>query len=282
MKQGSFIIRIFIAGIISLFPLCGVASDNQKGKEAYPGIETQKEKTVVTPLSDDQKEKPIQKASEAQDKKSVTSISVAVYKPPVRGAPGGRVGGGTRGVGSEINALSVIAPDDVGLTFQEQPTLYWYISKSTNYPIEVTIIEDQAIYPLLEKRIGHPVKPGIQHFSLKDSNVRLSTGTQYRWFVALVYDPDHRSKDIVAGGMIERIQTPEDLQAKLSQIDRGKTPNIYAEEGIWYDALMAISDLIDASPHDTILRKQRASLLEQVGLPEIADYDMKQGVPVTQ
>ena len=53
-------------------------------------------------------------------------------------------------------------------------------------------------------------------------------------------------------------------------------PSIYAESGIWYDAIMAISELIEASPKDMNLRKQRAGLLEQVGLPEVAEYELKQ------
>jgi hypothetical protein len=279
MKHRSFIMQILLAGFILMFPLYSIASDNPKGKELYPTTETQKGKTVITPSSDDQKEKPFQKDLESS-KKPITTVSMPVYKPPLRGAPGGRIGGGSRGVEKELTAPSVLAPDHVGLTFQEQPNLYWYLPKSTSYPIEVTIIEDQAVYPLVEKRINLPVKPGIQHISLKEYDVHLSIGKQYRWFVALVSDPDHRSRDIVAGGIIERIELPESFRVKLAQTDRRETPNIYAEEGIWYDALMAISDLINASPNDTILHKQRASLLEQVGLPEIAEYEMKQGSPV--
>jgi hypothetical protein len=39
--------------------------------------------------------------------------------------------------------------------------------------------------------------------------------------------------------------------------------------------LTSISELIDAAPNDRVLRQQRASLLEQVGLPEIAEQDMR-------
>ena len=54
-----------------------------------------------------------------------------------------------------------------------------------------------------------------------------------------------------------------------------QAPNIYAEAGLWYDALTAISDLIDTSPNAPALRQRRASLLEQVGLREIAEHDMR-------
>ena len=279
MKRRSLITRFVIAGIILMFPLSGVASENPQGKEEYPPVEIQKEKKVVTPPLDEQKGKTLKKGLELQGKKSVTADNMPVYRPPLRGAPGGRVGGGSRGVGDELTTLSILAPNHVGLTFQEQPTLYWYISKTTRHLIELTIIEDQAIYPLFEKGIDPPSQPGIQHIRLKEYGVHLSPKTQYRWFVALIPDPDQRSKDIIAGGIIEHVEVPEKLREKLLQADKRETIYIYAEEGIWYDALMMISDLIEASPNDTILHKQRASLLEQVGLPEIAEFEMKQVFP---
>jgi hypothetical protein len=57
----------------------------------------------------------------------------------------------------------------------------------------------------------------------------------------------------------------------LAQAEKGEIPQIYAEAGIWYDALMAISDLIDARLEDGVLRKQLSGLLEQVGLSEVAE-----------
>ena len=41
---------------------------------------------------------------------------------------------------------------------------------------------------------------------------------------------------------------------------------------------MAISELIEANPNDMNLRKQRTALLEQVGLSEVAQYEVKQTV----
>ena len=43
-------------------------------------------------------------------------------------------------------------------------------------------------------------------------------------------------------------------------------PIVYAEAGIWHDALAGLSDLIDAQPDNKALRETRADLLRQVGL----------------
>jgi hypothetical protein len=234
--------------------------------------------TFMIPLSsvalDDHQGKPRRQVVESQGQRSAAADGMPVYIPPPRGAPGGRVGGSTRGIGTPPT-LSVLAPDHTGLTVQEQPSLYWYLSKPTTYPIELTIIDDRAIKPLLETRISGPVQPGMQRVRLADYGVRLSPGVPYRWSVALVVDPENRSKDIIAGGAIERIALPEAVRAKLTRAGKTQTPYIYAEAGLWYDAMTAISDLIDAAPNDRVHRQQRASLLEQVGLAQIAEHDMR-------
>ena len=199
-----------------------------------------------------------------------------VYKPPLRGAPSGRVGGGTRGGPSGTDhplVLSVLTPDHVGLTTQEQPSLYWYTSQPTTYPIELTVTENEAVNPMIEKRIGSPSQAGIQQIRLVDYGVRLKTGSVYRWYIAVVPDPDVRSKDILAGGSIERIEPTEALRARLSHASKAELPSVYAEQGIWYDALSAISDMIDADPSNASLHAERAALLEQVRLQEAAAFD---------
>ncbi len=52
-------------------------------------------------------------------------------------------------------------------------------------------------------------------------------------------------------------------------------PAIYAEEGIWYVALSAISRLIDKNPQNKALRMQRAGLLEQARRAREAVFDRK-------
>ena len=83
----------------------------------------------------------------------------------------------------------------------------------------------------------------------------------------MVPDSDRRSKDILAGGAIERVDLQDEIKAKLAKAQNNDMPFIYAQAGLWYDALKAISDLIDAAPQNQELHKQRTSLLTQVGLP---------------
>ena len=189
-----------------------------------------------------------------------------VYKPPRRGAPAGRVGGGTRGIESDKPIIAALVPEQIGLTLQEQPSLYWYLSKPTEYLIEFTLIDEQSVQPILEKRIGFGVQAGIHVIKLADYGIRLATGKQYKWFIALIPDLNHRSKDTIAGGSIERIRCPESLLTKLAQTNKKEVPLVYAKAGIWYEALSTISELIDAEPGSLNLMKMRAFLLRQVGI----------------
>ena len=206
-----------------------------------------------------------------QSKKTDSTASVPLYIPPGRGAPGGRIGGGTRGPQREVFVLSVLAPDHSGFTTSEQPSLYWFISKSTSLPVEFTVMDPHGVQPILETQLPAPVTAGVHQVRLSDFNVRLAPGAAYRWFISVVPDPDRRSKDITAGGAIERVEMPEGLKAKVAQAAKSDLPSLYGEAGLWYDTVAAISELIEAAPQDQALRKQRTALLSQVGLTGITE-----------
>lgn len=226
----------------------------------------------VNGFSQDAKTQPSGQNLKEQSKKTESPASVLVYiPPPNRGAPGARIGGGTRGNQREVFVLSVLAPDHSGFTTSEQPSLYWFISKSTSLPVEFTVMDPHGVQPILETQLPAPVTAGVHRIRLSDFNVRLAPGTAYQWFVSVVPDADRRSKDITAGGAIERVEMPEGLKAKVAQAAKSDLPSLYGEAGLWYDTVAALSDLIEAAPQDLALRKERTALLSQVGLTGITE-----------
>src|SRR5271168_697816 len=66
--------------------------------------------------------------SRLSDGPAMSTDAMPHYVPPMRGAPGGRTGGGSRGIKGSDLTIAVLAPDHVGLTAEDQPTLYWYAS----------------------------------------------------------------------------------------------------------------------------------------------------------
>lgn len=204
-----------------------------------------------------------------------TAAAPPVYKPPLRGAPGGRVGGGTRNTQErDIFVLSVLAPDHTGLTVHEQPSLFWLISTPTALLVELTIVDPKALdpkaaEPLLQIRLPSPVQRGVHRVRLSDHGVRLARGVAYQWSVTVVTDPARRSRDILSSGMIQRVDEDPDLAAKRSSAAAEELVALYAQAGIWYDALETVCDLIERSPDDATLLRDRAALLKQAGLPPV-------------
>jgi hypothetical protein len=212
---------------------------------------------------------PASDKKEAPDK--AAPEQVIIYKPPLRGAPRTRVGAGTRGSG-DAAVLEVLAPDHTGLTTVAQPTLYWYASTPGKARFEVALIDEQGIDPLLEVDADDGRVAGIRHLDLGDYGISLQPGVPYQWSVALVADADNRSSDIVASGVIERIEPEEGLANRIKNSSGMARVNVYATDGIWYDALDEISSQITASPDDASLVATRDKLLEQVGLQAVTGH----------
>ncbi|HKA40696.1 MAG TPA: DUF928 domain-containing protein [Burkholderiales bacterium] len=249
MSKSRAITMLPVMALVITLPLHGLAQEKRETPQPPPAAEPAKP--------------PAASASSA----------VPVYKPPLRGAPGGRVGGGTRGLGAgrAVFVLSVLAPDHTGLTVSEQPTLYWFISSKAPSPVELTVVDPRATKPLMEVRLSSPVEAGVHRIRLADHNVRLEPGVAYRWYVAVVPDANRRARDFLTGGAIERIEPSAELRARLAKAGKAEAPALYAEAGLWYDAIAALSALIESAPGDAALRRQRAAMLAQVGLPEITD-----------
>jgi hypothetical protein len=195
------------------------------------------------------------------------------YEPPRRGAPKGRIGGGTRGPEAREITLAVIAPDHAGLSTKPSPRLYWFLSPATaGAAFEASVIEDGAVDAVLDKPIAAPSASGIQVLDLEALGVRLQPGKEYRWFVSLVAKPGARSSDVVASGKVIFEAPPTELAARVASAAPMARPGIYAAAGYWYDAYDGMRQVRSAAPTDAGLRQAEVSLLTQAGLPQVAGY----------
>lgn len=209
----------------------------------------------------------------ADSDKATAKPAAFSFKAPLRGAPATRVGGASRSAAATAMSVDVLAPNQTGYTTHASPTVYWYVSETINKPVEVTVtgtrLED-AVKPLLELTLQPPISKGIHALRLEDHGVSLMPDVEYQYFVAVVKNYNQRADDVIAGGSIKRVSASADVQAKLKQAGPVQAAAVYAESGIWYDAIDALSKEIAANP---ALRAQRAALLEQVGLNDVAAFD---------
>ena len=190
-------------------------------------------------------------------------------------APKVRVDGRVRGADDALLTLTVLAPEHVGLTTQEQPCLYWYQSQATKSRFELTILERKSVNPLLEIGFNSCTADGIQCICLAKYNIQLKAGVEYRWTVSMVVDPENRSKDVIASGMIKRIEPPATLTTRLAVASVADRPYVFADEGVWYDSLESLSKMIDDKPGDKKLHEVRAVYFMQAGLPRRPGTSMK-------
>ncbi len=200
-----------------------------------------------------------------------------LYRPPLRGAPVSRVGGGIRGPGDNKPSLHVLAPDHTGFTLTEQPDLYWYISKQADQPIEVIINDEAAVEPMVEFQLKPPIQAGLHRIRLSERGTRLQPGVTYEWFVSLLTDSEDPSQEVVAGGTIQRVAADSPVRKKAESTLQSASGTDakwrgYAASGIWYDAVSALASRMDRQPGDKALRQQLADLLDDVELAEPAAF----------
>jgi hypothetical protein len=185
------------------------------------------------------------------------------------------LGGGLRGKDGDDPGIVPLVPDHVALTAKKSPVLNWYLSKPTPYPLIFTLIDMSMITPLHEGSLPAPDHQGIYAINLKDWDLALEPDVQYRWYISAIRNPDSPSTNIVVGGIIERCEFSTclifdpDLTCNRQSVLRN------ASHGFWYDAMACLCELIDSNPSDPGLHRQRASLLDQIGLPEVAEWDRR-------
>jgi hypothetical protein len=179
-----------------------------------------------------------------------------------------RVGNAVRGPSDETPGAIALAPDHVGLTREASPTLYWALSARSTQRVEVVLADDRAIDPLLDVAIEPPIEVGTHAIDLARYGVHLSEGVTYSWFVSLVPDPEHHSKDIVFAAAIRRIPPDAKLDAELAAAPPERRAHVLAAAGLWYDALMEVSNQLAASTDARGWRGHRAELLRQAGVAQ--------------
>ena len=218
------------------------------------------------------------KADSAKDAKADAAdpaakpAAVGTYRPPSRGAPQTRVGGGTRGDARGLS-VAVIAPDHTGLASTNQPELFWFVSRPVASPVEFVVMEVNAIEPLIEKQLPAPATAGIQRISLAELAATLQPGKEYQWSVSLVKDSNSRSQDTMAAGKVKVQALPDASRKSLETATPDNAYLLYADAGYWYDAISRLRSRLAQQPGNQQLMNSQAGFLEQVGLTEVARFE---------
>ena len=170
------------------------------------------------------------------------------YRPPKRSYPKLRVSGGTRGTKDPLPVVWVVAPETVGVSATDQPTLWWYQSKPVKATVFITIEELKTHKLIYSQSTEQESAQGFHKINLADANVRLESGKLYRWNVGISRSNSLRSNDpFASGGLI---------------FQSSDSPN----PEHWYNIADALLTECESNPSDEAASTQRRVLFAAVDL----------------
>jgi len=158
------------------------------------------------------------------------------------------------------------------LTAARYPTFFVDLPKSSAKEAELRLLNNNKDRIIYETTVTLPSRSGIVSFSLPANGTLppLEVGKSYYWELAVICDPDDRSGDVLLDGLVQRVELNPSLANKLRKAPPREHPAIYAETGIWYDALTSLAKLRRSSPNDSTIAADWTELLKSVGLDAAA------------
>lgn len=194
---------------------------------------------------------------------------------PDVGRPRRREGAAVRGgSGNSTNEqlVALLPTKEPALTVSAYPTIFVSLPPTSAGKGEFLLVRGDKDEVLYETTITLPGNSGIVSVSLPNKGTLppLEVGKTYRWFFFVIRNPQNRAEDMVAQGQIQRIEPSPSLVAKLKNAPPRDRAALYAEAGIWYDAINSIAQLRRSSPSDRAIAADWAQLLKSVGLDRIS------------
>lgn len=219
--------------------------------------------------------------AKASDTKSTTFNQPAIPSGP---PPGGRVRGGAK---RNINGCQITKHDLTALvsftqeansvinvwgkTTLEHPSWFFYVPYTKDFPYAVEfVLQDQDSNEIYKKPIVLPEKAGVISVSLPTTSPGLALNKQYRWFFTISCDQEKNSPPTYVEGVIQRVELNPAVVKELETTELLKRYAIYAQNGIWYDALSTLAQLRQKNPKDAKLQAEWQNLLSSIHLDDVA------------
>ncbi|NJL86435.1 MAG: DUF928 domain-containing protein [Leptolyngbyaceae cyanobacterium SM1_1_3] len=193
------------------------------------------------------------------------------FNSPDLQAPGNREAGASRSDDSCLiasnnspKALVALIPNtNIGLTTAATPTFYVYVPPNQAEELEFLLYEEGTQRLVYQKTYESKAVSGeIVAVELPEESP-LAVEQNYYWYFSVVCSSDQPDENLVIESNIRRIEPSAALTERLAIAEPQERPAIYAEAGIWYETLAALS----AVDPDQALSQWR-SLLQSVGLEE--------------
>lgn len=168
-----------------------------------------------------------------------------------------------------VGIKDVSAESVFSLTTKEHPSFWFYIpyELDKNSPVTFALTDrNQAIFYQTTFEVS-TTEPGIIQIPIPSTQSSLLVGKQYQWFF-LVACNDNTFDELQ--GWISRIDLDRTVRAQMAPLASREQAMMFAEHGIWQDALSVFGKQYQMSPQDTLARQDWLTLLESVGLNDIS------------
>lgn len=167
--------------------------------------------------------------------------------------------------------IPLLPQTKIGRTVSDYPTLFFYLPKTEAKLAEFTLQDDKG-KQIYQTTLNINNSSGVMGVSIP-TNKNLSPlqiGKNYNWSIALICDDKDRSADVFEKGIVRRVEVSAD-RSQLQKADPRQKAVIYAQNGIWQDALSTLVAARRANPNDPDLAADWKILLDSVNLGEIVD-----------
>lgn len=169
-----------------------------------------------------------------------------------------------------------------GTTIASHPTFWFYLpdSNSSLQSVEF-VLQDEQNNDIYRTPVSLPQKPGVVSVQLPSTLKPLNINQSYHWFLkTTVATSCDRQQPVITRddveGWVQRVSPTPTLTSQLKTALPDQQIALYAQNGLWYDALTALAQLRQMNPQDKTLRGDWQELLHSVGLSEIADQSLVQ------
>lgn len=170
----------------------------------------------------------------------------------------------------------------VDTTLSSHPTLWVHLaSMPKNAQAQFTLQNASASEELLNKRFPLTSQTGILGIRLPKTSPGLKVGETYFWQMKIQCGSKESEDDPIIGSGVQRIQLnqikpmpgfdPKPLVQELSRASASDKPTLYAELGIWQDAVTALIDLQQKQPNNQELKDDWRSLLKEAQMSELTN-----------
>jgi hypothetical protein len=172
---------------------------------------------------------------------------------------------------NQVSVTALVPKNKIGRTVSDYPTFFFYLPK-TEAELAELLLEDESGNKIYQQEFTIKNLSGVIGVSIPaNTNVPpLEVGKSYTWKFTVVCDPEDRARDQLEAGIVRRVELSPDILGQLDAADPRQKTVIYAQNGIWQDALGTLAAARRANPNDTDLAADWEILLDSVTLREIA------------